>query len=121
MAIPHIHVQATNVELTNHYKSLISRRLTPIARLVRDSSDVDIAVMVRQSETPEEGQIFFVSIKVMAGEDTHMAVAAKPQLGGALSAVREMIRRSMSRGASVPTQSTHSMLKEYVDSYTLTI
>ncbi len=67
--------------------------------------------------------MYFVTAKVTTSKESYMAVSAKPQVSRALTEVRQMLRRSMSRGASVTsyTHNTQTMLQEYVDSYTLTL
>lgn len=119
MSIPRIRTRATNVELTGARKSLITRRLAPLSRMLKGEGEVDIEVMLRRTETQVEGTMYFVSVKLITPQDSHRAVAANQHLTRALDNARDMLRQSMSRGESVsPYRVSHESFEE---SFTLTI
>ena len=101
MSIPKISTRATNVELTNERRGLISRKLMPLSRFFVHESDVRIEVVLRKVRMRLSGDIYYLSLRVSTPNDVYMAVANEHQLARALEKARETIRRSVSKGASV--------------------
>lgn len=122
MTFPRIVTKATNVELTSSLEDLITRRLAPLARLLRFEEPIRFDVVIRRNENNVAGDMYFVSVKVSSPKRSYMAVAAKPHLPRALSSVRETLRQNISRGASVDmshfAKSDTALVK---NAYTLTL
>jgi len=101
MKLPRIYTKATNVELTEEHENLILSRLAPLVRVLSSNEEVRIDVNLRRTHSRFSCDTFLVMVKVTTPNDSFVAASAKPSLGRALSAVREMLRSSISRGASV--------------------
>lgn len=96
-----ITIEATNVELTEGQRQLISRKLTPLARFLVHESQVTIDVVMRELTTEFGGPMFCISVKLESPLHTYMAVSTERHLSRSLTQVRETLRRTISRGASV--------------------
>lgn len=121
MNVPIIRSRATNVELDQEHKTLINKRLFPLARFLRGQGETNIDVVIRKTNYHQGISAFFVSVKVTTEKDTYMAVAMKPHLSGALLAARSMLRRSISKGSSVSHHNSQQLRRQVLDSFTLTI
>ena len=120
MAIPKIHTRATNVELTDTIKSLISRKLNPLARFLVHESDVQIDVVMRGVRSRFGGDVYHVSVKVTTPTNTYISVATERHIAKALTKTRETIRRTISRGASVVDYELRKE-RQLKDSFTLSL
>ena len=120
MNIPRITVSATNVELTPAIYDLISRRLTPLGRLLIYEGDVNINVVLRYNPTTFGG-MYFVSVRLKTDRNSYMAVASKAHLARAIIAAKDMLRQSISKGASVSDTSLLEAAKTIKQAYTLTL
>lgn len=122
MSIPTINTRATNVELNDERKSLISRKLMPLARYLRAESKLNIDVVMRKVRSRFGGDLYCVSVKVITPTDTYMAVATESHLSKALTRSRETLRRSISKGASVVDyELRRSRQRDFVGDYTLAL
>ena len=121
MTFPIIHTKATNVELNEERKDLIARRLAPLARLLYGQGEIKVDVVLRRTRSRLTGDMYFVSVKLSTPQNSYMAVSAKAHLGRALTTAREMLRKSISRGASVSDYSIRRDRQEHLDAYTLTL
>ena len=121
MSIPNINTRATNVELTDERKSLISRKLSPLSRFLVHEPDVLIDVVMRRVRMRLSGDRYYLSVKVATPTDTYIAVADERHLTKALTKVRETLRKSISRGASVVDYELRKSRQNKELAYTLTL
>ncbi len=120
MSIPNISTRATNVELTDERRSLISRRLSPLARFLVHEDEVNIDVVMRSIRARLGGDMFYISVKVTTPNDVYVTVAQGRQLGVALTKARETLRRSICRGESIVDYELRKQ-RQSRDALTLTI
>lgn len=116
-----INTKASNVELTDERMSLIRRRLVSVTRILRDAGGSEINVAIRGSSALDGSKVYFVSLKAIGEKENFMAVAAKPHLGLALSSAALMLRRSMTRGASVTERHSNEVTPSQYEAFTLTL
>lgn len=119
LMIPKINIRATNVELTNERRSLISRKLSPLSRFLVHEEDVAIDVVMRKVRAQFTGDTYYVSVKVNTANDAYIAVAHEHHLAKALTSARESLRRTISRGASVMEYGRRQ--RQAKESFTLTL
>lgn len=101
MAMPNINTSATGIELNPERRALITQKLAPLGRLLVHEREVSMDVVIRRVESQMTGGMFYVSVKLATDNGTYMAVSTGHYLTRALTEVREYLRRSISRGASV--------------------
>lgn len=120
MTLPRIYTKATNVELTAHHENLILERLAPLARWLISEEQVRIDVNIRRTHSHLTGDTYLVLVKVTTPTERYVAASAKHHLGRALSAAREMLRNSISRGASVADRGMRRARQSDFDEYLVT-
>lgn len=101
MAMPNINTSATGIELNPERRALITQKLAPLGRLLVHEREIKVDVVIRRVESQMTGGMFYVSAKLETENGTYMAVSTSHYLTRALTEVREYLRRSISRGASV--------------------
>ena len=101
MAMPTITTRATNLELTDERRALISQKLAPLRRLLVHEEEAAIEVVLRSVRGSFARETFYVSVRVVTERGTFMSVASHRYLTRALTEVRASLRRNISRGASV--------------------
>jgi ribosome-associated translation inhibitor RaiA len=106
MAIPTINTSATDIELTSLRESLIAQKLAPLARLLPDEREVTFDVILRRVPVTFGGYMYYVSVKLTTERGEFLSAATAHYLTRALNAVRESLRRTLSRGESVNYQKT---------------
>ena len=121
MAIPIITTRATNLELTDERQALITQKLAPLRRLLVHENEAAIEVVLRGVHGPWPGETFYVSTRLITDNGTYMAVASHRYLTRALTEVRDVLRRNISRGASVEQYRVSKRAELLEESYTLTL
>ena len=121
MTIPIINTSATNLELTNQVKSLITQKLAPLGRLLVHEREVKVDVTIRRIESAVGVDSYYVSTKLTTDRGSYMAAATGLYLTKALVLARESLRRSISKGASVETYNFMPVKPVYKDEFTLTL
>ena len=96
------------------------RRLAPLSRFLVHEDSIAIDLVMRRIRARFGGDMYYLSVKVSTPHDTYMAVATENNLGKALTAAREVLRRSISRGASVVDYGVRRSRRQQA-AYTLTL
>lgn len=121
MILPTINTRATNVELTDERRSLITRKLAPLARFLVHEGEVSIDVVMRRIRTRLGGTMYYLSVKVTTPSGAYLAVASETHLAKALTKVRETLRKSISRGSSAIEYGVRKARRMDESAYTLTV
>lgn len=119
--MPLINASATGIELNPERRALITQKLAPLGRLLVHEHEVAVDVVIRRVESQMTGGMFYVSAKLATDQGSYMAVATSHYLTRALTEVREYLRRSISRGASVTSGQLFRGRPSKKDAYTLTL
>lgn len=97
MKMPRILIN-TNVELTTQQKHLVQCRLIPLARVFSVAETVQFVLSVRQDA---RGEPYRLSVKLKVRNMQYVCAVSHVHLSKALLDARAILRKRISRGASV--------------------